>query len=145
MAPSVARRTARHASDPPPGRWNGTPLASALDLDTKETVMRLWKPQLALALAAAAALAMAVVLFDRRGVVNVLLMILIGAALVGMYLLRRYARAELLYLRHADTEPRTASAEPAPVRTDSATGRGDPTGSGPPAARAHADQRSARS
>jgi hypothetical protein len=85
-----------------------------LDLDMKENAMRLWKPQLALALAAAAALALAVMLFDRRGVVNVLLLTLIGAALVGMYLLRRYARAELLYLRHADAEHRTARPQPAP-------------------------------
>jgi hypothetical protein len=62
--------------------------------------MRFWKPQLALASAVAAVLALVVTLFVRRGVVDVLLMILIGAALVGMYLLRRYARAELLYRRH---------------------------------------------
>ncbi len=100
--------------------------------------MRLWKPQLASALVAGAALALAVMLFDRRGVVNVLLMILIGAALVGMYLLRRYARAELLYLRHADTDNRTARPEPA-------ARRGDSTGAGPPAAHAHAEQPTARS
>jgi hypothetical protein len=107
--------------------------------------MRLWKPQLASALAAGAALALAVMLFDRRGVVNVLLMILIGAALVGMYLLRRCARAELLYLRHADTDNRTARPEPAPVRTEPAARRGDSTGAGPPAAHAHAEQPTARS
>jgi hypothetical protein len=42
-------------------------------------------------------LALAVTLYLVGGVVDVLLMILLGAALVGMYLLRRYARAELLY------------------------------------------------
>ena len=67
--------------------------------------MRFWKPQLALASAAAAVLALAVTLFVRRGVVDVLLMILIGAALVGMYLLRRYARAELLYHRPVRIAP----------------------------------------
>jgi hypothetical protein len=107
---------------------NGTSAAPVLDLDTKENAMRLWKPRPASALAAAAALALAVMLFDRHGVVNVLLMILIGAALVGMYLLRRYARAELLYLRHSDTDNRTARREPAPVRTGSPAGRGDLTG-----------------
>jgi hypothetical protein len=47
-------------------------------------------------------LALAVTLFVVGGVVDVLLMIFVGAALVGMYLLRRYARAELLYQRLAD-------------------------------------------
>jgi hypothetical protein len=59
--------------------------------------MRFWKGWPALA--AAAVLALAVALFVRRGVIDVLLMILMVAALVGMYLLRRYARAELLYRR----------------------------------------------
>ena len=44
-------------------------------------------------------LALAVTLYLVGRVVDVLLMILVGAALVGMYLLRRYARAELLYQR----------------------------------------------
>jgi len=66
--------------------------------------MRLWKPQLALASAAAAILALSVTLFVRRGVIDVLTTILIGAALVGNYLLRRYARAELRCHRHADSD-----------------------------------------
>jgi hypothetical protein len=70
--------------------------------------MRFWKPQLVLGLAAAAVLALAVTLFVRRGLVDVVLVIVIGAALVGMYLLRRYARAELLYLRHADHRRRAS-------------------------------------
>jgi hypothetical protein len=76
-----------------------------LDSDAKENIMRFWRPQLALASAAAAVLALAVTLFVRGGVVDVLVMSLIGAALVGMYLLRRYARAELLYHRHAEKSP----------------------------------------
>jgi hypothetical protein len=95
--------------------------------------MQLWKPQLALGLAAAAVLAMAIVLFARRGVVDVLLMILFGAALVGMYLLRRYARAELVYTRHADTRRRTSRPDSEPTRTEAAADRGDRTGSAPPA------------
>jgi hypothetical protein len=95
--------------------------------------VQFWKPQLALGLAAAAVLAMAVVLFVRRGVVDVLLMILFGAALVGMYLLRRYARAELVYTRHADTRRRTFRPDSEPVRAVAAADRGDRTGSGPPA------------
>jgi hypothetical protein len=65
----------------------------------KENIMRFWKPQLALASAFPVAVALAVTLFIRRGVVDVVMMFLIGAALVGMYLLRRYARAELVYHR----------------------------------------------
>jgi hypothetical protein len=95
--------------------------------------MQIWKPQLALGLAAAAVLALAVVLFVRRGVVDVLLMILFGAALAGMYLLRRYARAELVYTHHADTRRRTSHPDPEPIRTEAAADRGDRTGSGAPA------------
>jgi len=47
-------------------------------------------------------LALAVTLFLLGRVGDVLLLILVGAAMVGMYLLRRYARAELLYHRLAD-------------------------------------------
>jgi hypothetical protein len=81
--------------------------------------MRFWKPQLALASVAAAVLALAVTLFVRRGVIDVLLMILVGAALVGMYVLRRYARTELLYLRHEDrAEQRTSVPDRDMTRTD---------------------------
>jgi len=55
--------------------------------------------------ATAAVLALGGTLLVRRGVVDVLLMVLIGGALVGAYLLRRYARTALLYRRM-----RTASA-----------------------------------
>ena len=68
--------------------------------------MRFRKAQLVLA--AAAVLALAVTLFVRSGVVDVLLVIVIVAALVGMYMLRRYARAELLYRRHAEPRRRGA-------------------------------------
>ena len=73
--------------------------------------MRFWKPRLVLASAAGAVLALAVTLVVRRDVVDVLLMIVIGAALVGMYLLRGYARAELLYNRLAGRRSRPPGTE----------------------------------
>ncbi|MEU7875990.1 hypothetical protein [Dactylosporangium sp. NPDC049140] len=45
----------------------------------------------------------------RRGVIDALTMVLIGVALVGNYLLRRYARAELLY--HRPSERHTPAAD----------------------------------
>jgi hypothetical protein len=108
--------------------------------------MRFWKPQLASGLAAAATLALAVLLFVRRGVVDLLLMILVAAALAGMYLLRRYARAALVYSRHADTRRRTPRPESEPTDTEAAVDRVDRTGSGPPAVTGpHAGRRSVRS
>jgi hypothetical protein len=74
--------------------------------------MRFWRLQLAWA--SVAVLALAVTLFVRRGVLDVLVMILIGGSLVGMYLLRRYARAELLYRRH-ETPPPAAPLDAEPV------------------------------
>ena len=104
--------------------------------------MRFWKPQLALA--SAAVVALAVTLFVRRSVVDVLLMILIGAALVGMYLLRRYARAELLYHRLTESRRRAPRTEPEPVRQAPPAGRGARTGSGGASAvQARAGQRTA--
>src|SRR5436309_4275637 len=69
------------------------------------------KPQPALALAAAV-VALAVTLFGRRGVIDAVVMIFVGAALVGMYLLRRYARAELPYHRRGKGSPPSARTEP---------------------------------
>jgi hypothetical protein len=66
--------------------------------------MRFWKSQPVFTSAAAAVAALAVMLLVRRGVVDVLIMILIGTALVGMYVLRRYARAELLYRGRSEPE-----------------------------------------
>ena len=67
---------------------------------------------LQLGLAAAAVLALAVTLGVYRGVIDVLLMVGIAAAVAGMYLLRRYARTVLVYNRHVEspapiTFPRT--------------------------------------
>jgi hypothetical protein len=97
--------------------------------------MRLWKPLLAVALAAGAVLALAVTLFARINVVDVLVMILIGPALVGMYLLRRDARAKLVYNPHG--ERRRQPSRHAPEQTRNVAlpaGRADPTGSGGPGA-----------
>ena len=51
-------------------------------------------------------------LFGRRGVIDAVVMIFVGAALVGMYLLRRYARAELPYHRRGKGSPPSARTEP---------------------------------
>jgi hypothetical protein len=90
--------------------------------------MRLRKSPRAWAAAAiAAVLALAVTLLATRGVIDVLLMIVIVAVLAGMYLLRRYARAVLLYRRrstprrqHSDGEP--GSSAPTAGRVDTIGG-----------------------
>jgi hypothetical protein len=62
--------------------------------------MRSWKRPLALALTAAVAVALATVtVAAAHGLLRVLVMVVLVAALVGGYLLRRYARARLLYDR----------------------------------------------
>jgi hypothetical protein len=90
--------------------------------------VRLWKSKLALTAAATAVLALPATLFIRHGVIDALTMVLISAALVGNYLIRRYARAELLYHRPSETSHVPAD-------------RSGPTGSGCPGAVApRADQ-----
>jgi hypothetical protein len=59
-----------------------------------------------LALAAAMVLALAVALFISRGLIDTLLMVVFVVGLVGMYGLRRYARAELVYRRIAERRRR---------------------------------------
>ena len=64
--------------------------------------MRIRKSELALAVAAIAAVpVLAVTLLVSRGVIDALLMIVIVAVMAGMYMLRRYARAVLLYRRRS--------------------------------------------
>jgi hypothetical protein len=59
-------------------------------------------------------LALAVMLYSVGRVVDVLLMILVGTALVGMYFLRHFARAELLYRPLADgRRPHSSGRQPA--------------------------------
>ena len=87
--------------------------------------MRFSKPQLAWAVVAGTVAALAVTLFVRRGVIDVLLLILVVAASVSTYLLRRYARAELLYRRQVFQHPQPESlltADPTP-----SAGRKTPT------------------
>jgi hypothetical protein len=55
-----------------------------------------------LRLAAVMVLALAVALFIGRGVIDTLLMMVFIVGLVGMYGLRRYARAELVNRRIAE-------------------------------------------
>jgi hypothetical protein len=100
-----------------------------LYLHAKENLMRFWTFRLALASAAAAGLALAVALVVPRAVIDVLLMIIIIATLVGMYLLRRYARAELLYHRLAERGRQAPRSEPVSVHQPSAPGQ--PLGSPP--------------
>jgi len=82
--------------------------------------MRSWKRPLTLALIAAAAVALAAVaLVATRGLLHVVVMAVLVAALVGGYLLRRYARARLLYDRHRPADQRsivpvTRSGNPTP-------------------------------
>jgi hypothetical protein len=77
--------------------------------------------------AIAAVLALAVTLLVSRGVIDALLMIVIVAVLAGMYMLRRHARAVLLYRR-----PRLHPRHPGDIAVSSApeAGRGDVTGAG---------------
>jgi hypothetical protein len=98
--------------------------------DRKEkNVMLLRKSQRALAVAAiAAVLALAVTLLATRGVIDALLMIVIVAVLAGMYLLRRYARAVLLYRRRST--PRRRHPDGEPVSSAPTVGRVDTTGAG---------------
>jgi hypothetical protein len=89
----------------------------------KENFMRCWKPRLALASSAAAGLALAAALVVPRAVIDVLLMIIIVCTLVGLYLLRRHARAKLLYHRHAERGCQTPRTEPVSGNQPSAPDR----------------------
>jgi len=90
--------------------------------------MRIRNSRLASAVAAiAAVLALAVTLLVSRGVIDALLMIVIVAVLAGMYVLRRHARAVLLYRRFTlhRQHPRDV-----PVSSAPAADRGGVTGAG---------------
>ena len=64
-------------------------------MDSKEIIVRIYKRSLGLAFAAAA-LAV-VVLFVVFGNTDIAIMVAAAAALVGMFFIRRYARARLIY------------------------------------------------
>jgi hypothetical protein len=95
--------------------------------------MRFRKLNLVVVSAAAAVVALAVTLYVRGGLIDALLMILIGAGLVGMYLLRRYARAHLLYNRHAASNRSTARLRPVGVTPPGRAVPASSTGTAPPA------------
>jgi membrane protein implicated in regulation of membrane protease activity len=75
--------------------------------------MQFRKSHLAPAVAAiAAVLAPAVTLVVGGDPVEALLLFVVVAVLAGMYMLRRYARAELIYRRRPERHRRHAEAEP---------------------------------
>ena len=75
--------------------------------------MRVRKSQGAWAVVAiAAVLVLAGSLLASRGFVEALGMVVVAAVLAGMYMLRRYARAELLYRRPTELHRRHPEGEP---------------------------------
>ena len=75
--------------------------------------MRFRKPRPVSAVAAGTAvLVLAVTLLVSRGFLDALVLVLIVAALAGMYRLRRYARAELLYRPRAESRGQGPHIEP---------------------------------
>jgi hypothetical protein len=78
--------------------------------------MRSWKPRLALASVTVLALAVTLLVYGR-GAADAVVMTLVAAVLVGLYLLRRYARAELLYRPHARDTQTAPDRETVPAGT----------------------------
>lgn len=64
--------------------------------------MQVRKFHLVPAVAITAVLVLAVILFLARGLADALLMVAVVAMLAGMYMLRRYARAQVIYHRADD-------------------------------------------
>jgi hypothetical protein len=88
--------------------------------------MRFRKSQLTSAIAAiAAVLVLVATLLVGRGAIDALLGIVIGVVLAGMYLLRSYARAVLLYRRRPTPHRRRPEGEP--VTSRPAAGQADMT------------------
>jgi hypothetical protein len=78
--------------------------------------MRSHNPRLLAAVAAGAGvLLLAVTLFRSYGVIDALVMVLVVAVLAGMYRLRRYARAELLYRHRGELRRSTPDTESEPL------------------------------
>jgi hypothetical protein len=94
----------------------------------EKNIMRVRKSELALAVAAiAAVLVLAGTLLVSRGVIDALLMTVIVAVMAGMYTLRRYARAVLLYRRRSTLHrrhPRYPGPQPAGDWPRDVTGAG---------------------
>jgi hypothetical protein len=87
--------------------------------------MRLRRSTLVSVVAGAAVVVLAVALLASRGPVEALVMIALVAVLTGMYLLRRYARAEVLYRRRPEPD-RPRNDEPALAATSAAAVRRGP-------------------
>jgi hypothetical protein len=90
--------------------------------------MRFRKPRLmSMVAVGTAVLVLAMTLLVGRGVIDALVLILIVAALTGMYQLRRYARAELLYRRRDELlgQPSRTEPESEPVSSGSAEATGN--------------------
>ena len=90
--------------------------------------MRSWKPRLLVVLAAGGVLALAVDGSALWGAGDALLLILLVATLVITYLLRRYARSELIYSRSTHrrlpVEPSNdRRPAPSPARREAADSR----------------------
>jgi hypothetical protein len=75
--------------------------------------MQTRRPRLTPAVAITAVLVLALAMLVSRGLTEALVLLAVVAVLAGMYLLRRYARAELLYRRdrpgHDDGSPTPSS------------------------------------
>jgi hypothetical protein len=76
--------------------------------------MQTRRPQLTPAVAITAVLVLALAMLVSRGLAEALVMIAVVAVLAGMYLLRRYARAELVYRHHRDPSDRDGGSTPPP-------------------------------
>jgi len=77
--------------------------------------MQVRKFPLVPAVAITAAVILAVTLLLARGLVDVLLLVAVVVVLVGMYMLRRYARAQVIYDRADDPAvSRRREASPGP-------------------------------
>jgi predicted ferric reductase len=87
--------------------------------------MRSWKRSLGLAFVVGAVLAVAVVLFPTwdfftQDIIDVIAMVVVVGALIGLYVLHHYARTRLVYNRHATSNadvPDTAPDETRNVTT----------------------------
>jgi hypothetical protein len=94
-----------------------------------------WKRRIALAVAAAGAATLAGTTYLTHGLLDSLLVVAVVATLSGLYLLRRYARAALVYNRDPEPEPddRDAGTTTAtPARTPTLAGA-EPSGTTPDA------------
>jgi hypothetical protein len=88
--------------------------------------MRSWKRSLALAFSTGVIFAVPVMLFVTRDpstqdLLDAIVLLAVVAALIGLYLLRHYARAHLLYSRHTATSDAHAPDTAPDVTRDATT------------------------